>query len=74
MEKVAAVINNGCLSFDSAMMGFGGCPMAKDELTGNIATEVVLDYAEKQGLQTNINRQEFQKARSIAQEIFSQYH
>lgn len=74
MEKVAAVINNGCLSFDSAIMGFGGCPMAKDELTGNIATEVVLNYAEKQGLQTNINRQEFQKAISIAQEIFSQYH
>ena len=42
-EKIAAAQTAGCIRFDSAIKGFGGCPMAKDDLTGNIATETLLE-------------------------------
>ena len=43
-EKVDAAFKGGCLRFDRAIQGFGGCPMAKDELTGNMPTEKMLNY------------------------------
>ena len=43
-EKVNAAYKAGCRRFDGAIQGFGGCPMAKDELTGNMPTEKVLSY------------------------------
>ena len=46
-EKVAAAYLSGCLRFDAAIKGFGGCPMAKDELIGNMATENVLQFFDK---------------------------
>lgn len=73
-EKIEAAYNSGCYYFDTAIMGYGGCPMAKDELTGNIATEVLLSFAEKNNILVNINQNEFSKAQEIAQKIFSQYH
>lgn len=42
--KVAAAYDNGCRRFDSAAKGYGGCPMAEDELVGNIATENLMAY------------------------------
>lgn len=73
-EKIEAAYNSGCRYFDSALMGFGGCPMAKDELTGNIATETILSFAEKNNIRLNIHSEELKKAQELAQQIFTQYH
>lgn len=73
-QKIEAAYNSGCRYFDSAIMGFGGCPMAKDELTGNIATETILDFAEKNNIPVNLNQNELAEAQIIAQQIFTQYH
>ncbi|MBC6993731.1 hydroxymethylglutaryl-CoA lyase [Lewinella lacunae] len=43
-EKIAAAAEAGCRRFDGAIRGFGGCPMARDELTGNMPTENLFDY------------------------------
>lgn len=69
-EKIAAAYEAGCRRFDGAIKGYGGCPMAKDELVGNMATETILDYLEEQNDAPSINRQEFNKAVQLATEIF----
>lgn len=69
-EKVAAAINSGCIRFDSAIKGYGGCPMAKDDLTGNMATENVLAYLTANGIQHNINLTAFDEAMLVSNEIF----
>ncbi|GIV30157.1 MAG: hydroxymethylglutaryl-CoA lyase [Bacteroidia bacterium] len=73
-EKIEAAYQSGCRYFDSALMGFGGCPMAKDELTGNIATETILSFAEKNNIPLNIHPEALKKAQELAQQIFNQYH
>lgn len=72
-EKVDAAYKAGCLRFDGAIQGFGGCPMAKDELTGNMPTEKLLSYftSEKRN---NLNGLSFESAFNEATHIFSQYH
>lgn len=70
--KIEAAYKNGCLYYDSAILGFGGCPMAKDDLTGNIATEIVLDYFSEE--QMGINKDAFEDAMNISRRIFSKYH
>jgi hydroxymethylglutaryl-CoA lyase len=47
-DKIAAAYQSGCKRFDTALKGYGGCPMAKDELTGNIATENLVGYLQSQ--------------------------
>jgi hydroxymethylglutaryl-CoA lyase len=69
-EKIEAAYEAGCTKFDTAMLGFGGCPMAKDDLTGNLATESLLSFARTQGLATTINPEEFEKSVIAAQSIF----
>ncbi len=69
-EKIKAAYQNGCLRFDTALKGIGGCPMAKDELVGNIATENVISYFQKENAQVGLNQELFIKAMSIANEIF----
>ena len=54
-EKVDAAFKAGCLRFDGAIQGFGGCPMAKDELTGNMPTEKLISYCTTQKVETNLN-------------------
>lgn len=71
-EKIEAAHKSGCIQFDSAILGFGGCPMAKDDLTGNIATEIVLDYFGES--ETGINRNAFNEAMAISRNIFNKYH
>jgi hydroxymethylglutaryl-CoA lyase len=71
-EKIEAAYKSGCTQFDSAILGFGGCPMAKDDLTGNIATEIVLDYFNDKDL--GINKPAFEEAMNISRVIFSKYH
>lgn len=61
-QKVEAAYNSGCHTFESAMMGYGGCPMAEDDLVGNLATENVIRYLEEQDESLNLNKQALQKA------------
>ena len=69
-EKVEAAIKAGCKRFDGAIKGFGGCPMATDDLTGNMETETMLAYFAKHGIDTSIDQNEFQKALGAALEVF----
>ncbi|MGF1557391.1 hydroxymethylglutaryl-CoA lyase [Paucihalobacter sp.] len=72
-EKVDAAHKAGCMRFDGAIQGFGGCPMAKDELTGNMPTERLLSYFTQQKL-NNLNALSFESAYNEATKIFSVYH
>lgn len=69
-EKIQSAWDNGCVRFDSAMKGIGGCPMAKDELVGNIATENMVKWCEQKGIATKINKAEFEKAWLMAAGVF----
>jgi hydroxymethylglutaryl-CoA lyase len=72
-EKIDAAFKAGCRRFDGAIKGFGGCPMADDELVGNLATEKIIDYLDQQGVKTGINRQAFAQALQMADEIFPKH-
>lgn len=69
LEKIDAAFLAGCHRFDGAIMGFGGCPMAADDLTGNMATENMLQYFENKnevhGLDKNALKAAFRKALQI---------
>lgn len=64
-EKVEAAYQNGCRRFDGAIRGYGGCPMAKDDLTGNMPTERMLEYFEEQGEILGLNIDAFDKSTAI---------
>lgn len=68
--KVEAAFNNGCYRFDGAIRGFGGCPMAKDDLTGNMPTERLLEFFDQQQLQRKIHMDEFRDAMKMSLEVF----
>ncbi len=70
-EKIKAAFEAGCKRFDSAIKGYGGCPMAADELTGNIATENVIKYLQKQPQTPKIDLQYFQEALDFSDKVFS---
>ena len=73
-EKVDAAYKAGCRRFDGAVQGFGGCPMAKDELTGNMPTEKMLSYFTTEKADTGVNWMVFEAAYNKATELFSVYH
>ena len=66
-EKVDAAYTNGCKRFDSALRGFGGCPMADDHLVGNMPTEKIIAYFKKD---CNLNEAELAKALILSESIF----
>ena len=72
-EKVDAAFKAGCYRFDGAIQGFGGCPMAKDELTGNMPTEKLLSYFTSQKVNP-LNALSFESAHNEASKIFRNYH
>lgn len=72
-EKVDAAYKAGCRRFDGAIKGFGGCPMAKDELTGNMPTEKLLSYF-NDNHHLEINLMKFNVALDEASKVFSIYH
>lgn len=72
-EKIQAAYKVGCRRFDGALRGFGGCPMAKDELTGNIATEKMIATLEDLGATLHYSKQALQDALSFSSKIFA-YH
>ena len=69
-EKVHAAYNNGCRRFDSAIKGFGGCPMATDKLTGNMPTEKLLSYFKQININTRINEMAFSDAMVLSANTF----
>ena len=73
-EKVDAAYNAGCIRFDGAIQGFGGCPMAKDELTGNMPTERLLSYFNTVKADADLGAMSFESAYNEAIKIFSNYY
>jgi len=70
-EKVLAALKGGCRRFDGALKGFGGCPMAKDELVGNLATEMMIDTLEKEGYDLGLNKSELTESLKLARFVFN---
>ncbi|MFY9243991.1 MAG: hydroxymethylglutaryl-CoA lyase [Polaribacter sp.] len=70
-EKVNAAYKAGCLRFDGAIKGYGGCPMAKDELTGNMPTEKLVSYFTAEKADTNIKPMSFESSYNKALEVFN---
>jgi hydroxymethylglutaryl-CoA lyase len=68
--KFEAAYNAGCVRFDSAMKGIGGCPMAEDELVGNIATERVTAWCDEHNVSLSIDREAFAEALLMAGRVF----
>jgi len=73
-EKADAAYRSGCRRFDGAIQGFGGCPMAKDELTGNMPTEKLLSYFTALKENTSTSPMSFESAYNEATKLFSEYH
>ncbi len=69
-EKVNAAYKAGCMRFDGAIKGYGGCPMAKDDLTGNMPTEKLLSYFTTEKAETGIKPMSFESAYNKALEVF----
>ncbi len=70
LEKIEAACKGGCRQFDSALKGYGGCPMAKDELTGNIATENLIGYLQSQNEFLGLNLDKLREAMDFSVRIF----
>ena len=70
IEKVSAAYESGCRRFDGAIRGFGGCPMAADDLTGNMPTEIMKAWFDNNKINTNLNDKEFKSAIEMALNVF----
>ncbi|MBP8034535.1 MAG: hydroxymethylglutaryl-CoA lyase [Bacteroidia bacterium] len=73
-EKIDAAYKSGCQRFDVAIHGFGGCPMAKDDLTGNLATEDLEQYFNINKIDLNLNTDLLYKAYTESWDVFNKYH
>lgn len=71
-EKISTSIENNCKRFDSAIRGYGGCPMAKDDLTGNMPTENLISFLNKHNIEHGLNEDEFSKSMEMALKVFPQ--
>ncbi len=70
MEKIEAAYECGCTRFDSALKGFGGCPMAEDDLTGNLATEDLISYLNTRGVSLDLDMDKWQEALAFSSRVF----
>ena len=70
IEKLEAALNAGCRRFDSALKGIGGCPMAGNDLVGNMDTETMLNYFTKRGAHFDFNKDALKSCNVMASEIF----
>lgn len=68
-SRVEAAYAGGCRRFDGAIQGLGGCPMAKDDLVGNMPTEKLISFAEEQKLEHGLNMLAFESSYNIASQI-----
>lgn len=73
-EKIDAAYKAGCRRYDGAIQGFGGCPMAKDDLTGNMPTEKMLSYFTTVNEDTGTRPMSFESAYNVASRLFGEFH
>lgn len=69
-SKLAAAVESGCTRFDGALKGIGGCPMAQDDLVGNMDSEKMISYFHQKGLLLNLNKTELLESSRLAAQIF----
>lgn len=69
-EKFEAAVHAGCKRFDGALKGIGGCPMAQDELVGNMDSVFMIEYFREKNLLNNLNEAALAESLNIASEIF----
>jgi len=69
-EKIDAALQAGCKRFDGALKGIGGCPMADDELVGNMDTELMIPYFQEKNLLNNLNINALAECSKLASVIF----
>lgn len=69
-EKLETAVHAGCKRFDGALKGIGGCPMAQDDLVGNMNTEMIISYLEERNLINGLNKVALQRSLQLASEIF----
>ena len=70
-EKVAAAYRAGCRRFDGALGGIGGCPLAADDLTGNLATENLVSFLSAEGEDLGLEMESFAAAQAVSQQVFA---
>ena len=70
MDKIKAAHDGGCLRFDGALRGVGGCPMAQDDLIGNAPTEWIVEWAQQGGLWDVNSELALDQALSMAADLF----
>jgi hydroxymethylglutaryl-CoA lyase len=73
-EKIKAAYESGCRSFDVAIHGFGGCPMAREELTGNIATQELERFASENNVPLHLDHAKLNGCYEAASKIFEKFH
>ena len=69
-QKLEAAANAGCLRFDGALHGIGGCPMAQNDLVGNMNTEFIISYLQEKNMLNGLNKDALQKSSELASKIF----
>lgn len=70
-EKLDAAVKAGCKRFDGALKGIGGCPMAKDELVGNMDSELMINYFEERSLLKELNKEALAESLRLATQLFT---
>lgn len=73
LEKIEAAWRAGCTRFDGALKGFGGCPMAADDLVGNLATETIVSFMEAKGISIGFDSLAFAESLRLADKIFPKH-
>jgi len=70
LEKIQAALDGGCLRFDGALKGIGGCPMAQDDLVGNMDTELMITYFKQKGYRLSLNESALTQALAMTSSVF----
>ncbi len=70
VQKIEAAYNAGCRRFDGALKGFGGCPMAENELVGNIPTETIIEFLKDREELSGFSKRNFDEALSFVSQVF----
>ena len=70
LVKLQSAYDAGCKRFDGSILGIGGCPMANDDLVGNMATEKMIEFLESKSEKLKLNKDSIQKSLNIAKSIF----
>jgi len=73
-DKIDSAYKAGCRRFDGAIMGYGGCPMASNQLVGNIPTEKIISYLNTHKIYNDVNSLRFESCYNQSLEIFNKYH